>query len=209
MPLLVLEMKSVHFLVLTRISLFFLSTKTIFLLSISNSGTLQVFIRSGPSDEDLMFHSNSSESRWGKFSQSVETSKPFQVFQTDLAVTLEPRNIIYIFTCSLKNSCWSRQRLAEDSLPLMTLVSHQASVKVQLFFFFCCIPFFLSKASYRKYFVFFLTQLMKQIWGLWVARLRMAHVTGRTSVLASVGGWEEGTLLGIQDHPWTTLWALI
>lgn len=54
--------------------------------------------------------------------------------------------------------------------------------------FFCCIPFFLSKASYRKYFVFFLTQLMKQIWGLWVARLRMAHVTGRTSVLASVGG---------------------
>lgn len=117
MPLLVLEMKSVYFLFLTRISLFFLSTKTIFLLSISDSGTLQVFIHSGPSDEDLMFHSNSSESRWGKFSQSVETSKPFQVLQTDLAVTLEPRNIIYIFTCSLKNSCWSRQRLAEDSLP--------------------------------------------------------------------------------------------
>nr|XP_023010426.2 MAM and LDL-receptor class A domain-containing protein 1 [Maylandia zebra] len=45
----------------------------------SDSGTLQVFIHSGPSDEDLMFHSNSSESRWGKFSQSVETSKPFQL----------------------------------------------------------------------------------------------------------------------------------
>lgn len=50
---------------------------------------------------------------------------------------------------------------------------------------------------------------MKQIWGLRIARLRMAHVTGTTSVLASVGGREERTLLGIQDHPWTTLWALI
>ncbi|XP_074507832.1 MAM and LDL-receptor class A domain-containing protein 1 [Sebastes fasciatus] len=45
----------------------------------SDSGMLKVFMRSGLSEEDLMFSSNSSRRRWTSFSQSVETSKPFQL----------------------------------------------------------------------------------------------------------------------------------
>ncbi|XP_069014100.1 apical endosomal glycoprotein [Embiotoca jacksoni] len=45
----------------------------------SDSGTVRVFNRSALSEQDLMFHSNSSGSGWSKVSQSVETSKPFQL----------------------------------------------------------------------------------------------------------------------------------
>ncbi|XP_055359914.1 MAM and LDL-receptor class A domain-containing protein 2 isoform X2 [Betta splendens] len=45
----------------------------------SDSGTLRVYMRSGPSDEDLMFSSNSSGSTWSRFSQTVVSSKPFQL----------------------------------------------------------------------------------------------------------------------------------
>uniref|UniRef100_A0A3Q3EFD0 MAM and LDL-receptor class A domain-containing protein 2-like n=2 Tax=Kryptolebias marmoratus TaxID=37003 RepID=A0A3Q3EFD0_KRYMA len=44
----------------------------------SHSGTLRVFVRSGPSEDTLILHSNSSSSSWRRFSQSVEMSKPFQ-----------------------------------------------------------------------------------------------------------------------------------
>lgn len=49
---------------------------------------------------------------------------------------------------------------------------------------------------------------MKQVWDLLVAHLKMAHVAGRTSVLASVSGWEEGMPLSKLDPLWTTQWAL-
>ncbi|RVE62060.1 hypothetical protein OJAV_G00176900 [Oryzias javanicus] len=45
----------------------------------SDSGTLRVFRRSGPSDQTLLFHSNSSGSRWSRFSQTLNTSDLFQV----------------------------------------------------------------------------------------------------------------------------------
>lgn len=45
----------------------------------SDSGMLRVYIHSGPSEEDLMFQSNSSGHSWTRFSQSVETPKPFQL----------------------------------------------------------------------------------------------------------------------------------
>ncbi|XP_063741754.1 MAM and LDL-receptor class A domain-containing protein 1 [Eleginops maclovinus] len=45
----------------------------------SASGTLKVFKRSGPSEEKLMFNSNSSGHGWTKFFQSVERNKPFQL----------------------------------------------------------------------------------------------------------------------------------
>ncbi|XP_078791082.1 MAM and LDL-receptor class A domain-containing protein 1 isoform X3 [Oryzias latipes] len=44
----------------------------------SASGSLRVFIRSGPSDQTLVFHSNSSGSRWSRFSQTLNTSSLFQ-----------------------------------------------------------------------------------------------------------------------------------
>ncbi|XP_069366962.1 MAM and LDL-receptor class A domain-containing protein 2 [Paralichthys olivaceus] len=46
----------------------------------SDSGTLRVYKRSGSSEEDVMFQSNSSGSRWSRFSQSVEKTKPFQLW---------------------------------------------------------------------------------------------------------------------------------
>ncbi|XP_026169194.1 MAM and LDL-receptor class A domain-containing protein 2 [Mastacembelus armatus] len=45
----------------------------------SDSGTLRVYLRTGPTKEELMFHSNSSEHEWSRFSQSVERTSPFQV----------------------------------------------------------------------------------------------------------------------------------
>ncbi|KAM7379552.1 hypothetical protein PAMP_005098 [Pampus punctatissimus] len=45
----------------------------------SDSGTLRVYMHSGPSEGDLMFQSNSSGHSWTRFSQSVEKSKPFQL----------------------------------------------------------------------------------------------------------------------------------
>ncbi|XP_039670520.1 MAM and LDL-receptor class A domain-containing protein 1 [Perca fluviatilis] len=45
----------------------------------SDSGTLKVHMRSGPSEEDLMFKSNSSGRGWTRFSKSVEKRKPFQL----------------------------------------------------------------------------------------------------------------------------------
>lgn len=45
----------------------------------SDSGTLRVFMRTGPSQEDLIFHSNSSGNSWTRFSQSVEKAEPFQL----------------------------------------------------------------------------------------------------------------------------------
>ncbi|XP_044077011.1 MAM and LDL-receptor class A domain-containing protein 1 isoform X2 [Siniperca chuatsi] len=45
----------------------------------SDSGILKVYMRSGPSEEYLMFNSNSSGLSWTRFSQSVERSKPFQL----------------------------------------------------------------------------------------------------------------------------------
>ncbi|KAF3698789.1 MAM and LDL-receptor class A domain-containing protein 1 [Channa argus] len=45
----------------------------------SDSGTLRVYMRTGPSEEVLMNNSNSSGQRWRKFSQSVERIKPFQL----------------------------------------------------------------------------------------------------------------------------------
>ncbi|KAI3374795.1 hypothetical protein L3Q82_021349, partial [Scortum barcoo] len=49
-----------------------------YLMDSSSSGTLKVFVRSGPS-EDLMFSSNSSGNSWTRFSQSVERNTPFQL----------------------------------------------------------------------------------------------------------------------------------
>ncbi|XP_047444387.1 MAM and LDL-receptor class A domain-containing protein 2 isoform X2 [Mugil cephalus] len=45
----------------------------------SDSGTLRVFVSSGPFEKDLIFRSNNSGSIWSSVSQSVETSKPFQL----------------------------------------------------------------------------------------------------------------------------------
>ncbi|XP_071348966.1 MAM and LDL-receptor class A domain-containing protein 2 isoform X2 [Trachinotus anak] len=45
----------------------------------SDSGKLRVYMRSGPSEEDLMFHRNSSGRSWSRLSQSVERIKPFQL----------------------------------------------------------------------------------------------------------------------------------
>lgn len=53
--------------------------KNICLLFVSDSGTLKVYVRSGPSEPDLMFHGSSSGGSWRRFSQSVETIQPFQV----------------------------------------------------------------------------------------------------------------------------------
>ncbi|XP_038573588.1 MAM and LDL-receptor class A domain-containing protein 1 [Micropterus salmoides] len=45
----------------------------------SDSGTLKVYMGSGPSEEGLMFNSTSSRRSWTRFSQSIERSKPFQL----------------------------------------------------------------------------------------------------------------------------------
>lgn len=45
----------------------------------SESGTLKVYLRSGPSEQELMFNSTSSGSSWTRFSESVERNKPFQL----------------------------------------------------------------------------------------------------------------------------------
>ncbi|XP_070701014.1 MAM and LDL-receptor class A domain-containing protein 1 [Pempheris klunzingeri] len=50
-----------------------------YLMDGSDSGTLKVYLRSGPSEEDLMFNSNSSGLSWTRFSQSIERNKPFQL----------------------------------------------------------------------------------------------------------------------------------
>lgn len=47
--------------------------------SVSHSGELRVHLRSGPSEEVVMLHTNSSGRSWTRFSQTVEMSKPFQV----------------------------------------------------------------------------------------------------------------------------------
>lgn len=52
----------------------------------SDSGTLQVYMRSGPSKEELMFSSSSSGNTWSRFSKSVERTKPFQVSRTDVVI---------------------------------------------------------------------------------------------------------------------------
>lgn len=59
------------------------------LLFVSDSGNLRVYMRSGPSQEDLMFHSNSSGHSWNRLSQSVERTKPFQVLQTGVVFITE------------------------------------------------------------------------------------------------------------------------
>ncbi|XP_059201290.1 MAM and LDL-receptor class A domain-containing protein 1-like [Centropristis striata] len=45
----------------------------------SDSGMLKVFVRSEPSEENLMFSSNSSGPGWTRFSQSVMKNTPFQL----------------------------------------------------------------------------------------------------------------------------------
>ncbi|XP_041849179.1 MAM and LDL-receptor class A domain-containing protein 2 [Melanotaenia boesemani] len=45
----------------------------------SDSGALRIFLRSGPSEEKLLFQTNSSSNSWNRFSQSIEMSKPFQL----------------------------------------------------------------------------------------------------------------------------------
>ncbi|MED6241113.1 hypothetical protein ATANTOWER_028659 [Ataeniobius toweri] len=45
----------------------------------SDSGTLRLFAHSDSMEETLMFQSHSSGSSWNRFSQSVDTSKPFQL----------------------------------------------------------------------------------------------------------------------------------
>uniref|UniRef100_A0AAQ5YK66 MAM domain-containing protein n=1 Tax=Amphiprion ocellaris TaxID=80972 RepID=A0AAQ5YK66_AMPOC len=57
----------------------------------SDSGTLWVFTHSEPSEDHLMFHSNSSGNNWSRFSQSIETSKPFQ-----LLIKAQPNNREFI-----------------------------------------------------------------------------------------------------------------
>lgn len=52
---------------------------------VSDSGTLKVYMGSGPSEEGLMFNSTSSRRSWTRFSQSIERSKPFQVTQNGLS----------------------------------------------------------------------------------------------------------------------------
>ncbi len=54
---------------------------------------------------------------------------------------------------------------------------------------------------------FLLFQWMKQVQNLRVVHLKMAHVAGRTSVLASVSGWEEGMPLKTLNRLLTTQWA--
>ncbi|KAM9349890.1 apical endosomal glycoprotein [Symphorus nematophorus] len=48
-------------------------------LTLCDSGTLKVYLRSGPSEQDLMFSSNSSGLSWTRFSHSVEKNKSFQL----------------------------------------------------------------------------------------------------------------------------------
>nr|XP_046265191.1 MAM and LDL-receptor class A domain-containing protein 1 isoform X2 [Scatophagus argus] len=50
-----------------------------YLMDSSDSGTLKVYVRSGPSEENLVFNSTSSGRSWTRFSQSVERNKPFQL----------------------------------------------------------------------------------------------------------------------------------
>lgn len=60
-----------------------------YLLFPSDSGTLRVYMRSGPLQEDLMLLSSSSSSSghtWSRFSRSVESVQPFQV----------PQNVVII-----------------------------------------------------------------------------------------------------------------
>ncbi|XP_034743360.1 MAM and LDL-receptor class A domain-containing protein 1 [Etheostoma cragini] len=57
----------------------------------SDSGTLKVHMRSGPSEEELMFNSNSSGRIWTRFSKSVGKRKPFQ-----LLIEAETNNIGFI-----------------------------------------------------------------------------------------------------------------
>ncbi|XP_058498690.1 MAM and LDL-receptor class A domain-containing protein 2 isoform X1 [Solea solea] len=45
----------------------------------SDSGTLRVYLRSGPSDQDQLFRGNSSGHSWSRFSTSVNRIKPFQL----------------------------------------------------------------------------------------------------------------------------------
>lgn len=46
----------------------------------SDSGMLRVYLRFGPSEDQLVFHSNSSGSRWTNLSQSIAVLRPFQVY---------------------------------------------------------------------------------------------------------------------------------
>lgn len=55
------------------------------LLFASDCGTLRVYMRSGPSQDDLMLRSSSSGHTWSRFSRSVETIKPFQVPQNSIS----------------------------------------------------------------------------------------------------------------------------
>ncbi|KAF7668436.1 hypothetical protein LDENG_00014610 [Lucifuga dentata] len=55
----------------------------------SNSGTLQVYRRSGPTEGHLIFNSSSSGPSWTQFSQSVMKTKPFQVHQNRLRLLVE------------------------------------------------------------------------------------------------------------------------
>ncbi|AWP03839.1 putative apical endosomal glycoprotein-like [Scophthalmus maximus] len=64
----------------------------------SDSGNLRVYMRSGPSQEDLMFHSNSSGHSWNRLSQSVERTKPFQLL---IEVEANNRGFIAIDDISL------------------------------------------------------------------------------------------------------------
>ncbi|XP_068593728.1 MAM and LDL-receptor class A domain-containing protein 1 isoform X2 [Cebidichthys violaceus] len=57
----------------------------------SDSGTLKVYLRSGPLEDDLVFNSNSSGRGWTRFSQSVEKIKPFQ-----LLIEAETNNVGFI-----------------------------------------------------------------------------------------------------------------
>ncbi|CAJ1072730.1 MAM and LDL-receptor class A domain-containing protein 2 [Xyrichtys novacula] len=45
----------------------------------SDSGTLKVYMRSGSSEEDLLFNSSSSGRSWTRFSQTLESSTPLQL----------------------------------------------------------------------------------------------------------------------------------
>ncbi|XP_034558606.1 MAM and LDL-receptor class A domain-containing protein 2 [Notolabrus celidotus] len=48
-------------------------------LNSSDSGTLNVYMRSGLSEQDLVFSNSSSGSSWTRFSQTIERNKPFQL----------------------------------------------------------------------------------------------------------------------------------
>ncbi|XP_028297170.1 MAM and LDL-receptor class A domain-containing protein 2 isoform X2 [Gouania willdenowi] len=45
----------------------------------SDSGTLRVLRRLGPSGDDLIFHSDGTGNSWSRLSESIETSEPFQL----------------------------------------------------------------------------------------------------------------------------------